>query len=29
MVHMLITNVHEYVQKNKCADMLGWAKTRF
>ena len=29
MVPMLITNVHEYVKKNQCADVLGWVRTRF
>ena len=28
MVPMLITNVHEYLKKNQCADILGWAKTQ-
>ena len=27
MVPMLITNVHEYENKNQCADFLGWSKT--
>ena len=28
MVPMLITNVHEYANKNQCADFLGRAKTK-
>ena len=27
IVPILITNVHEYANKNQCTDILGWVKT--